>query len=82
MPHVIVKLWPGKSQKQKRELTDAISQSVKTILEYGDDAVSVGIEEVSSSDWNSKVYMPDIASKWDSLIKKPGYGTPRSGTEK
>jgi hypothetical protein len=47
------------------------------VAEPGDDAVSVGIEEVSSSDWNSKVYMRDIASKWDSLIKKPGYGTPR-----
>jgi len=25
MPHVIVKLWPGKSERQKQELADRIT---------------------------------------------------------
>ncbi len=29
MPHVIVKLWPGKSEEQKRRLADAISKDVQ-----------------------------------------------------
>ncbi len=28
MPHVIVKLWPGKSEPQKQQLADAIAQDV------------------------------------------------------
>jgi 4-oxalocrotonate tautomerase len=35
MPHVIVKLWPGKSEEQKRRLADAISKDVTNILNYG-----------------------------------------------
>lgn len=73
MPHVIVKLWPGKSEDQKRELPDRITRDVMETLGYGADAVSVALEEVSSSDWAAKVYRPDIEAKTDTLYKKPGY---------
>ena len=32
MPHVTVKLWPGKSEEQKRQLADAISKDVMNLL--------------------------------------------------
>jgi len=32
MPHVIVKLWPGKSERQKIQLAEAISQAVTDVL--------------------------------------------------
>lgn len=32
MAHVIVKLWPGKTQAQKLELSDAIVRDVTVIL--------------------------------------------------
>jgi 4-oxalocrotonate tautomerase len=73
MPHVIVKLWPGKSEQQKSRLADAITKNVMDILHYGDDSVSVAMEEVKSQDWVEKVYKPDIQNKWDTLYKKPGY---------
>ncbi len=73
MPHVIVKLWPGKSEQQKQQLADAIARNVQDILQYGEDAVSVGFEEVASSDWKSKVYQPDIQARPETLYKKPGY---------
>jgi 4-oxalocrotonate tautomerase len=73
MPHVIVKLWPGKSEEQKRRLADAISKDVMNILNYGEDSVSVAIEEVSSKSWAEKVYKPDILDNSDKLYKKPGY---------
>lgn len=73
MPHVIVKLWPGKSQSQKQQLADAIADNVTTILGYGPDSVSVGFEEVSSRDWRDKVYLPDILDKPSTLLKNPGY---------
>jgi alkylhydroperoxidase/carboxymuconolactone decarboxylase family protein YurZ len=39
MPHVIVKLWPGKSAQQKRRLAEAITRDVATVLNYGDESV-------------------------------------------
>ena len=73
MPHVIVKLWPGKTEKQKQQLADAIAQNVMTILHYGEESVSVAMEEVSAQEWAEKVYKPDIVKKPDKLYKKPGY---------
>lgn len=73
MPHVIVKLWPGKSEQQKIRLAEAITKNVMDILHYGDESVSVEMEEVKSGDWVEKVYKPDIQKKWRTLYKKPGY---------
>lgn len=73
MPHVIVKLWPGKSEQQKARLADRIAKDVMDVLNYGEESVSVGLEEIKSQDWKEKVYKPDIQNNWDSLYKKPGY---------
>lgn len=73
MPHVIVKLWPGKSDQQKQRLAEAVTKDVMDILHYGDESVSVAMEEVESHDWVEKVYVPDVKGKWDKLYKKPGY---------
>ena len=73
MPHVIVKLWPGKSEQQKARLAEAITKSVMDILHYGDESVSVAMEEVRSKDWAEEVFKPDIQAKWSELYKKPGY---------
>jgi 4-oxalocrotonate tautomerase len=74
VPHVIVKLWPGKSDEQKRRLSDAIVRDVTSILNYGDESVSVGFEEVSAQDWEPEVFNPDVLKKWSTLTKEPGYG--------
>jgi 4-oxalocrotonate tautomerase len=73
MPHVIVKLWPGKSEEQKARLAAAIAKDVMEVLHYGEESVSVAIEEIKSRDWAEQVYKPDIQDKWDKLYKKPGY---------
>jgi 4-oxalocrotonate tautomerase len=73
MPHVVVKLWPGKSEAQKRRLADAITKDVTTILNYGDESVSVAMEEVPPDEWRDKVYRPDIVEGAALLYKKPGY---------
>lgn len=73
MPHVIVKLWPGKSEQQKARLADAIARDVMGILNYGEESVSVAFEEVKAGDWAEKVYNPDIVSKPEQIYKKPGY---------
>jgi len=73
MPHVIVKLWPGKSDAQKQALADGITQLVMTTLGYNADAVSVALEEVAPDDWTETVYRHDIVDGPGILYKKPGY---------
>jgi len=73
MPHVIVKLWPGKSEQQKARLAEEILKDVMNVLHYGEESVSVAIEEVKPEDWAEKVYKPDIVNKPEQLYKKPGY---------
>ena len=70
MPHVIVKLWPGKSEQQKERLAEKIAKDVMDVLNYGEESVSVGFEEIGSKDWKEKVYKPDIKDKWDKLYNK------------
>ena len=73
MPHVIVKLWPGKSDQQKARLAEKIAKDVMDVLNYGEESVSVGFEEIESKDWAEKVYKPDILGRIDGIYKKPGY---------
>jgi 4-oxalocrotonate tautomerase len=72
MPHVVVKLWPGKSEEQKTRLAEEITDSLMSVLNYGAESVSVAFEEVEPKDWE-EVYRTDIQGKWDKLYKKPGY---------
>ena len=73
MPHVIVKLWPGKSEKQKAKLSEEITRAVTSVLNYGEESVSVALEEVEPDQWMDKVYKPDILGKPKQIYKKPGY---------
>lgn len=76
MPHVVVKVVPGKSEEQKRQLAEEITKVVMSVLHYGEEAVSVAFEEVRPEDWMAKVYIPEIQEKWDTVYKKPGYEPP------
>ncbi len=43
------------------------------MLGYGEESVSVAMEEVEPRDWKELVYKPDIMDKPERLYKKPGY---------
>ena len=73
MPHIIVKLHPGRSEAQKTELAEAIAMDVMSIAACDEKAVSVAIEEIKPEDWPQKVYKPDILDQQEKLYKKPGY---------
>ena len=73
MPHVIVKLYPGRSEEQKIQLADEIVKDVVAIAKCLEKSVSVAFEEIEEKDWAEKVYKPDIIDKKDTLYKEPGY---------
>ncbi len=73
MPHVIIKMYTGRTEEQKKKLVKAITDSIIKIADADDKYVSIAIEDVSPEDWAEKVYRPDILEKQNTLYKKPGY---------
>jgi 4-oxalocrotonate tautomerase len=73
MPHVVVKLAPGKSEEQKFRLAEDIANEIVRVLNYEEEAVSVAFEEVERQDWAERVYKSEIQDKWDTVYRKPGY---------
>lgn len=73
MPHVIVKMLAGRSDKQKRQLADEITKAVMKRTGNTEDAISVSIEDVAQKEWTEKVYNTDSKNNWDKLFKRPGY---------
>jgi 4-oxalocrotonate tautomerase len=73
MPHVIVKLYSGRSEQQKAALAKAVTRAVMETLRAGEDSVSVGVQDVEPKDWTERVYKPDIIAKPGTIYKKPGY---------
>jgi 4-oxalocrotonate tautomerase len=73
MPHVIVKLYAGRSEQQKAMLANEITKAVMAGVGCAEDSVSVSIEDVAPNAWTETVYKPHIIGKPDQLYKKPGY---------
>ena len=73
MPHVIVKMWSGRSDQQKRRLADEVTAAVLRAVGGSESSISVAIEDVDPNDWTEKVYKPDILGRPDQIYKKPGY---------
>ncbi len=73
MPHVIVKMYKGRSDEQKKALADKLTADVIAVTECKETAVSITFEEFEPSDWAEKVYRPDILEGAGELFQKPGY---------
>lgn len=73
MPHVIVKLYAGRSEQQKSKLAEEVTKAIMIGANCSEDAVSVCIEDVAPADWAEHVYKPDIIGNAARLYKKPGY---------
>jgi len=79
MPHVIIKLYAGRSEQQKTKLAELVTQAVMEATGNGEASVSVAIEDIDPSQWTSAVYEPDIEGRRECLYQMPGYG-PLAGT--
>jgi ribosomal protein S18 acetylase RimI-like enzyme len=73
MPHIIVKLYPGRSKDQKKQLAREIVKNVTEIAVCEEKSVSVAFEEVEPDDWAENVYQPDIIDNKENLVITPGY---------
>lgn len=72
MPHIVVKLWPGRNDDIKNNLAKKIADAVAEELKVDIGDVSVAFEEVSSSDWGEQVYKKEIKDN-SNVYLKPNY---------
>ncbi|VVE68749.1 4-oxalocrotonate tautomerase [Pandoraea captiosa] len=73
MQHVIVKLSEGRSEHQKQDLADRITETLQAVLGVEANAISIAVQDVSPMLWYDAVYRPEIEEKKGYLYKKPGY---------
>jgi len=73
MPHIIVKLYSGRSEEQKLDLVDSLTKVVSEKLNLNENSISIAIEEFSRENWAKEVYKKDIIDNYEKLYKEPGY---------
>ena len=73
MPHIVVKMYKGRTEEQKQELTKAISDALINTISCSEDHVSIAIEEYDKEKWGAEVFYPDIMTHVSNLYKKPNY---------
>lgn len=73
MPHITVKLWPGRNDDVKRKLAEQIAKDVAAGLNVDMGDISVAFEEVEKADWGEKVYKKEIRDNMENIYFKPDY---------
>ena len=73
MPHVNIKLYPGRSEEVKKELANKIAKVVSEVAGTSRGSSSVAIEEIEKENWMKDVYEKDIIEKRELLYKEPEY---------
>jgi len=74
MPHVIIKMYSGRTEEQKKKLAEEVAKAVMASTGNGEESISVSVEDIAPSDWTDRVYKPDIENGPGKLYKRPGYG--------
>ena len=73
MPHVNIKIYPGRSEEVKKELANKIAKVVSEVAGTSLGSISVAIEEIEKENWMKDVYEKDIIEKRELLYKEPEY---------
>lgn len=74
MPHIIVKMYPGRSDADKQLLADNLAALLHDSMGYKLENVSVAVVEVEPSRWMADVYEPEITHGGAALVRRPDYG--------
>ncbi len=73
MPHITVKMWPGKTPEQKRELACRLEKDLMEVVGAPSEGISVVILDVDKPDWDREVCQKELAPNRDNIYKAPGY---------
>ena len=73
MPHIVVKMYKGRTQEQKQKLSVEIKDALMRSIGCGEEHISLDIVEYAPENWTEEVYEPEIKANWDRLYIKPKY---------
>lgn len=73
MPHITVEMYPGRDEKIKLEIAEAVADTIANKLSMDKSVVSVSIKEVEKEKWKSQVYDRVLKDENKELYIKPGY---------
>lgn len=74
MPHIQVTFATRNfTDEQNQSFSDDLVEVLKKHLKVGDEAISVGFDEVEPANWKTEMYDTQIKPQLDKLVKKPGY---------
>lgn len=71
MPHIIVQMYPGRSEADKQQIANVIQESLSLQMDMEPNMFSVSIQEIPKNEWKDRVY--DKLELAGNLIIKPGY---------
>ena len=77
MPHVEIKCFAGRTDKQKAECAERITQVIAETLGCKTSSVSVVIKDIPEKDWKTEVWDKSIVPDEKYLYKRPGYSCDR-----
>ena len=69
MPHIVIKLWPGRDEQVKANLAKKVADAVVEELKVDIGDVSIAIEEVNRGDWGEQVYKKRNQRQSESICK-------------
>ncbi len=73
MPHVEIKCFPGRTEEQKKDCAQKISEVIAETLGCKVSSVSVAIKDIPENKWKEEVWNKSIVADKEFLFKKPGY---------
>lgn len=71
MPHIVVNIWPGRTDETKAELANRLALETAEVLKMDAEYVSVGFHEVPEADWDAFCER-EIEEKPEEIFKRPG----------
>jgi 4-oxalocrotonate tautomerase len=73
MPHVEIKCFPGRTEEQKKDCAQKISEVIAETLGCKVSSVSVAIKDIPENKWKEEVWNKSIVADKEFLFKKPEY---------
>lgn len=69
MPFINIKMFPGRSEAQRRDLALKVGDAAMEALGIHAEAFVIAVEEVAREEWNEKVSIPEVDGNPNVIIK-------------
>lgn len=72
MPHIIIKLWPGRTMEQKRAVCIPVGIALHDATGIELSHISVSIEEVQPDEWDEKIRKGELVRRASEIVIPEG----------